>query len=95
MFCKFAGLASSFTTKELLRRSFAKAKVLRYTDFFESAEQLLFGKISHGCFSMYIFTERRQLQSKNCMFKANNTKTRQTVKVYKVYKKDTGASELN
>ena len=39
----------------------------RYTAFLESVEQLLFGTISHGCFSIYlshVFTEGRQLSSK-------------------------------
>ena len=66
-FANFQDLTLSFTTKELLRRCFEKAKVIRYTAFFESAEQLLFGTISHGCFSVYLshnFTKVRQLPSK-------------------------------
>ena len=43
-------LASNFTTKELLRRCFTKAKVTRYTIFFESAEQLLFRTIPYPTF---------------------------------------------
>ena len=39
-------------TKQLLRMCFAEAKVVRYTDFFESVKQLLFGIVSHGCFSI-------------------------------------------
>ena len=39
-------------TKQLLRMCFAEAKVVRYTDFFESVKQLLFGTVSHGCFSI-------------------------------------------
>ena len=44
-FVNLQGLASSFTTKELLRRCFTKKKIIRYINFFESAEQLLFGTV--------------------------------------------------
>ena len=56
--------ASNFTTNLLLGKSFPKTKVIRYTAFFKSAEQLLSGTISHGYFFMYLFTKRRQLPSK-------------------------------
>ena len=40
-FVNLQDFASSFTTKELLRRCFAKTKVIRSTAFFEYAKQLL------------------------------------------------------
>ena len=60
-------LTSCFTTKELLRRCFAKANVIGYTAFLKSAEQLLFGTVSHDCFSVYlshIYKKGRKLPRK-------------------------------
>ena len=60
-FVNLQDLAYSFTTKEFLHRCFAKTKVISYTAFFESAEQLLFGRISHGCLSLSLLAKRKQL----------------------------------
>ena len=85
-------LASAFTTKELLCRCFAKRKVISYTAFFESAEQLLFGTSSHGCLSMYlsqIFTKVRQLPSKQLHVQGQQIQKLDNLSnLYKVYNKD-------
>ena len=74
-------LASSFTTKELLRRNFAKSKVKGYTPFFDSTEQLFFRTISR---------KEGSCPESSCMFQISYTKTRRLVKFDKIYIKDIG-----
>ena len=65
-FVNLQDLASSFTTKELIRRCFAKTKVISYTTFSEIAEQLLFRNNFPWLLlyvSPHIFTKGRQLPS--------------------------------
>ena len=71
-------LASSFTTKELFRRCSAKTKAIRYTAFFESTEQLLFGTISH--ISHISSQKEDSCRANKFMFKVNGTQTREIVK---------------
>ena len=83
MFSKFAVFGPSFTTKELLRRCFAKTKVIRYTAFFESAENYFseqFHMAASLCISHIPSQKEDSCPANNCMFKVNNTKTRQVVK---------------
>ena len=70
--------ASSFSTNELLRRCFAKTKVIRYTDFFEYVEQLLFGTISYISFISSQKEDSRPVN--NFMYKINGAKFREVVK---------------
>ena len=84
-FVNLQDLISSFTTKEVLCRCFTEAKVISYTTFFESTEQLLFGTTSY---LTYLHIRKTAAQQPIACSRSAIQKLDKLRKTYKVYSKD-------
>ena len=79
-FVNLQDLAASLITKELLCTCFAKTNVIRYTSFFQSSEQLLFGTTSLLLYVSLTYLHKmkttvRQINAIMKILKVNMTKT--------------------
>ena len=92
---------SSLTTKEFLCMCFLKTKVIRYTTFFQSSGQLLFGTTSLLLYVFLTYFRKRKTTARQIIVYSRSTRQKQyrsyeiCIKVTIKRVSDIGASSLD